>query len=455
MTIALAVRAILWLPNHIYPPMNRLIVLSPFDCKFYNNTRTHHVVGQLRRRFDEVVLLYKHTNTPTTASRWRRLANFFLLRSEIEHDGNLISVAVRPPFARSDGMSLVIMGVVDPYQAVTGPRSVLIKLLGLGGLVLDLFLIPAYVIAYLRRAFPRADVVIAQGPEEFLAARLLVMLGRVSLLVYDDLDYVPGSYPLSAVSALKHRAIKALENYCIRRADVVISIGELLARLRHRELGRDPLVIPNGADISLFAQARNKRPHPPTLIYVGTVCTWAGVDLTIAALGRIRNEIPGARLLVVGHTTPEYRKLLNALSEEHGVREHVQFVGNKTPLEVVDLLTQADIGMAAFRPVELRRYAFSLKIIEYMAAGLPVITTVDTQSELVVVKHDAGLAVDYSANAIAEAALLLFKDPARYRAMSARGIEASAAYSWDTLILKELYPALARHGGGAAGPAHA
>lgn len=428
--------------------MNRLIVFSPFDCEFYHNTRTHHLVVELRRRFDEVVLIYKRTNAPSARSCWHRLARFLHLRSEIKHEDNLVSVAVRPLFARPDAMSLVLMRVADPYQPVGRlPRRLTMKLLSLVGLVLDVFFVPSYLFAYLMHGAPKARVVIAQGPWEFVAARALKMLGRASLLVYDDLDYVTGSY---TVSPLKQRAIRALENYCIRRADRVVSVGELLAELRRREVGREVLLVPNGADIALFTLARDRRPHPPTLIYVGSVLAWAGVDLTISALVRIRKEIRDARLLVVGHSTPEYQALLNTLCEEDGVREHVLFLGKRTHKEVVDFLAEADIGMAVFRPVELRKYAFSLKIIEYMAAGLPVITTVGTQSERVVVQHGCGLAVEYSPEAIAEAALLLLKDPDRYRSMSARGMEASAAYSWDTLMLEGLYPALADGGSGIA-----
>lgn len=424
--------------------MNRLIVLSPFDCEFYNNTRTHHVVDQLRRRYDEVVLIFKHNNTEPTVSRWRRFARFFRLRSKLRQDGNLAQVAVTPLFARRDGMSLAVMGVADMYEHGTTPlRAFGLRLLSLGGLVLDLFLVPSYLFAYLKRGAPNASVIIAQGPEEFLAARVLKLLRRTSLVVYDDLDYVPGSY---TVSALKHRAVRALENHCIRKADVVICVGELLAQLRLREVGRNVRVVPNGADVALFARARNRRPHAPTLIYMGTIVAWAGVDLSIAALAQIRREISDARLLVAGHSPREYQALLEALCEEQGVREHVHFVGKKTPAELVDLLAQADIGMAAFKPVQLRRYAFSLKVIEYMAAGLPVITTVGTQSELVLVNHGAGLAVDYTPQAIAEAALQLFKDPERYRSMAACGIAASAAYSWDTLIQDGLYSALTVQG---------
>jgi glycosyltransferase involved in cell wall biosynthesis len=223
---------------------------------------------------------------------------------------------------------------------------------------------------------------------------------------------------------------------------MVVSVGDLLAELRLQEVGRHVRVVPNGADVALFARARSTRPHPPTLIYMGTVVAWAGVDVTIAALARIRKEIQDARLLIVGHSTPEYKALLETLCKEHGVYGHVHFLGKKTPAELVDLLAQSDIGMAAFKPVELRKYAFSLKIIEYMAAGLPVITTVDTQSERVLEKHGAGIAVAYEPQAIAAAALQLFKDPEQYRSMAARGMEASAAYSWDSLILNGLYPAL-------------
>lgn len=421
--------------------MKRLVVLSPFDCEYYDSTRTHHVVAQLRHRFDEVVLFHRRLPAGADSSRWARLAGFFRLRRGIRQDGNVVRVAVTPLFARPDGMTLSLMHVADPYEpVVNAPRRLVMSLLSVGGLALDLFCVPSYLYAYLRQGAPRSAVILAQGPWEFLVARILQILGRTSRVAYDDLDYVPGSY---SVSGLKRRVMRGLENYCIRRADIVISVGDLLADLRRHELGRVVPVVPNGADIAKFAGAQSKREHPPTLIYVGSVLAWSGVDLAIAALDRIRKRIPEARLLVVGHSPLHYQAHLEKLCDDHGVRGCVHFLGKKTQDEIVGLLAKSDIGLAVFRPVELRKYAFSLKIIEYMAAGLPVLTTAGTQSERVVVKHGCGLAVGYTVEAVADAALRLLGNREYADAMALRGVQASAAYDWETLMLEQLYPALA------------
>jgi glycosyltransferase involved in cell wall biosynthesis len=419
--------------------MNRVIVFSPFDCEFYDSTRTHHVVDQLSRHCNEVYLF--HRRLPVAGSpRWPgRIARFLRLERQARRDGNVVRVAVTPLFARGDGTSLALLQVADPYAPVkSSARRLAMGVLGMGGWVLDVFCIPSYLYAYARQGAPRAEVVLAQGPWEFAVARVLKLIGRASRIAYDDLDYVPGSY---SSSPLKRKLMEALENYSIRSADIVVSVGELLADLRRR-MGREVAVVANGADIQRFSRARVKRPHPPTLIYVGSVLAWSGVDLAIAALPALRAKVPDARLIVIGHSTQGYRAQLEALCDLHGVRECVHFLGKKSADEIVAALAEADVGLAVFRPVELRKYAFSLKVIEYMAAGLPVLTTAGTQSEAVVARHGCGLAIPYSVEAIAEAATQLLMNEPMARSMADCGARASADYDWDILIGRRLYPLL-------------
>jgi glycosyltransferase involved in cell wall biosynthesis len=95
--------------------------------------------------------------------------------------------------------------------------------------------------------------------------------------------------------------------------------------------------------------------------------------------------------------------------------------------------------MAVFRPIDLRRYAFSMKIIEYMAAGLPVITTAGTESESVVKKHQCGEAVRFDEADLAACLSSLLGDPEKMARYSDNAMKASRLYSWDDLILNRYY----------------
>ena len=51
-------------------------------------------------------------------------------------------------------------------------------------------------------------------------------------------------------------------------------------------------------------------------------------------------------------------------------------------------MAESDIGLAAFPPNELMHYASPIKVFEYMAAGLPIVTTKGTEAARIVKKYN-------------------------------------------------------------------
>lgn len=108
-----------------------------------------------------------------------------------------------------------------------------------------------------------------------------------------------------------------------------------------------------------------------------------------------------------------------------------------TTLAIAGLIQDAMVGLATFEPNELRTYAMPLKVLEYMAAGLPVLTTADTEAADVVTGHGCGLKLPLEREAIAQAALTLLGDHDLWTSMSARAVTASALFDWATLLDRE------------------
>ena len=121
------------------------------------------------------------------------------------------------------------------------------------------------------------DVGIFGNPDNALLAWRLKKRGIVDRLVYDDWDYFAGfDRPLSWRLPMAWR-----ERFSVSIADTVISVGSLLAELRQRQGARRTHVVPNGVNYRVFAQAQEKRPHPPTLVYTGSIEEWSGLDVSL------------------------------------------------------------------------------------------------------------------------------------------------------------------------------
>lgn len=91
-----------------------------------------------------------------------------------------------------------------------------------------------------------------------------------------------------------------------------------------------------------------------------------GIDVFLRAAQLVKSELPQARFIIVGEG-PEKNKLIQ-LSAKLGLSDSVSFLGTRK--DVIRILKALDVGV-------LSSYSesFSNSIIEYLAAGLPVVCT--------------------------------------------------------------------------------
>ncbi|MCL4488737.1 MAG: glycosyltransferase family 4 protein [Chloroflexi bacterium] len=269
-------------------------------------------------------------------------------------------------------------------------------------------------------------------PRNALLALLLKRIGIVESLIYDDWDYYPGHVTTSK-RLLDGPLLRIREALCIQNADVVISVSEPLAKLRIGQGARQVLVIPNGVDFSLFSTAQRKRPHPPTLLFMGNLFAAWGADLPLRSLPAIREKIPDIRYVIVG-SGPAISSLRRLAYEELRLNGAVSFRGRQPYSELPGLLAEADVGVLTYRLEAFTQYASSLKAREYMAAGLPVIGTRVGEIADVIEKSHAGVIVDFAPDAFAEAVIKLFLDPRDYECYSANAIVCAMQYDWSQLF---------------------
>lgn len=137
-------------------------------------------------------------------------------------------------------------------------------------------------------------------------------------------------------------------------------------------------VIPNGVGPSDFPAsplpARDGR--APLLLYIGTLADWQGLDIVIKALPKILEQQP-VKLKIVGRGRSRQRKMLAKQIRKLGLEEHVIVEPAVPHHEVPRLISGADICVAplALNDRNVTQGACPIKILEYMAAGRPLIAS--------------------------------------------------------------------------------
>jgi len=189
-------------------------------------------------------------------------------------------------------------------------------------------------------------------------------------------------------AAAEEVAVRAIE-----ASTAVVAVSEEVARyVREKVAGDDRVhVVPNGVDPRRFPdgllERRRSVPRPFTVGWVGWFRPFHGFDTLIDAFAEVRKRRE-ARLLLVGDGPR--REAVEGRLEALGLRDAAEVCGSITPSEVPAQLVRMDVGVAIYDPA-LQSHASPLKVLEYLAAGLPVVASGASQLEHLLDHGERGL----------------------------------------------------------------
>lgn len=183
--------------------------------------------------------------------------------------------------------------------------------------------------------------------------------------------------------------------------------------------------------------AANPIKKGPVILYLGGLERNRGSALMIAAFAEVVAQMPDARLLIVGHFMPPKLELeVLADAEARGIAGAVT-ITRRVPFERIgDYLRKAAIGWVTWQPFSKNCKNIPTKLFEYMAYGLPVVSSDLPSTRLFVESGINGLLAE-ACNPAAHAVLLLklLRDPELATALGRAGREfVESKYNWEVMI---------------------
>jgi glycosyltransferase involved in cell wall biosynthesis len=206
------------------------------------------------------------------------------------------------------------------------------------------------------------------------------------LCIYDNMD------ELSLFRGASESLLQ-LEEKLFSRADLVFTGGMSLyeaKRNRHRSVH----AFPSSIDFSHFSQARKSQIDPadqariasPRLGFFGVIDERMDLDLVAA----VADRLPAFSLMMVGPVV----KIDPASLPQ---RPNIHWLGGKSYSELPAYLSGWDVGFMPFALNESTRFISPTKTPEFLAAGVPVVSTAITdvvkpygEKGLVEIARDAG-----------------------------------------------------------------
>jgi glycosyltransferase involved in cell wall biosynthesis len=165
------------------------------------------------------------------------------------------------------------------------------------------------------------------------------------------------------------------------------------------------------------------------MCYPGTLNWHQGVDLAIRAVATLREKAPHLKLLIIGDG-PD-REKLKALVQEIGLGDRVVISG-VVPLEMVaETMAGVDLGVVPKRKNSFGNEAFSTKIMEFMAMGVPVVASKTRIDQYYFNEHLVQFFESESIEDLALRILQLVDDVERRTVLRASALKFIEVNNWD------------------------
>lgn len=282
----------------------------------------------------------------------------------------------------------------------------------------------------LRTQAPGHDVVLLHDPE-LLLATLGLDLPPVVWDVHEDtaaaIEVRPWIPDLLRTPAAW--GVRRLERWAEDRMPLLLAEHKYQSRFRrtHPVVSNTtwvpPVLVPPGAVDESGHQA---------VVYLGSLTVERGAHELVEVGRRLRAVTDGrVRVHAIGPSHGEAEGVLRTAAQDGVVVRH-GFVPSDQALPLLD---GALAGLSLLHDEANFRHSMPTKVIEYMAHGVPVISTPLAVPAELLERTGAGIVVPFQdVDATVDAILALYRDPARAAEMGRAGRRAAAAdYDWDKI----------------------
>jgi glycosyltransferase involved in cell wall biosynthesis len=298
------------------------------------------------------------------------------------------------------------------------------------------FLVRSSVILTLKHLRKPYDLIHVHSVPDFevFAAFIPKLLGAKVIL--DVHDIVPEFYASKfnvSKKSLTFRALQFLEKLSAAFSDHVIIANHLWEKvITARSVSSDKCsTYLNYPDSSMFSNTLRTREEDGrcVMIYPGSLNKHQGLDLAVRAFARIEDQAPEARFDIYGEGAG--REEIAGIIMQLGLQERVRILPVLPIKQIAKVMANADIGVVPKLDGPFGGDAFSTKIFEFMALGVPIIaanTRIDRYyfNDTLVKFFQAG-----DEESLAAAMLLMIRDPSLRKKLAANASRYVVHQSWD------------------------
>jgi len=231
------------------------------------------------------------------------------------------------------------------------------------------------------------------------------------------------SLPVAAATWLLERPIPLV----FRRSSIVAVSPSTAEDLGARGLALQEIgVVPNGVDLDRFQPSEATLRYPdPTILYLGRLKRYKGVEIILQAVARLRTTFPRVRFLVAGRG--DRLPFLQSLASRLGLGDTVEFLGYVPEKEKIELLRRSWVHVLT-SPKE----GWGISILEAAACGTPSVASRSPGLRDAVKDGETGILVPHGdVEALHRALEGLLADAGRRESMGREARRFAEGFTWD------------------------
>ncbi|HEY4689686.1 MAG TPA: glycosyltransferase family 4 protein [Anaerolineae bacterium] len=280
-------------------------------------------------------------------------------------------------------------------------------------------------------------------------------LTRARLVVdTDDWEGAGGWNDRERYAWAQRRVFAWQEQWGLRHCDALTVASRALETIAW-SLGVAPskvFYVPNGVDVGRWAARevgvevgsatpsqpsnpaeRGASSQPTILLY--TRFFEYKVERVLEVFDRVRQSVQNVRLLVVGKGLFGEEQALLERAQSMGWGDQVEYMGWVDPAQLPAIFARADVAIYPFDDTLLNRTKCAVKLIDLLAAGVPVVADAVGQNTEYMRHDETGLLVPWGdVEAMAAAVASLLNERRRARILgSAAARDVRTRFGWDRL----------------------
>lgn len=249
----------------------------------------------------------------------------------------------------------------------------------------------------------------------------------IEYMVYKHYVDTKANFWLKPFYMLDVIKLKFWEKHYWKKADRLVAVSEEDKVVMQKEIpGMHVDIIPNGVDARHYATNKYKRKSPPRVMYGVTNFEWLqnaeAVDILINEVWpHVHKQVPQAKLWIVGRKIPNYIVELSKKRKDIEYTESIE--------DAREAYKNASVMVTPIKGSGGTR----LKILEAMAAGLPVVSSPIGVAGLALKRGKHAL-IEETTQGLAEQTVKLLKNERLARKIGSAGREfVEKNYDWKVI----------------------